>query len=139
MKDQNKELISQNIYRRTFNGSAVMLLVLFGILFFRTSICSQENNVKKEIVILTENNRDSTENTEQKNIIKQLTVSENLVNINSASVEELTALKGIGLKTAEKIVTYRIENGGFKSAEELMKVKGIGPSKYSAVKDLIDI
>lgn len=135
----SKERKTSDIYRRTFNGSAVLLLVLSAVLFLRTSVCSQQVNSGNEIHILTEDLHDSTENTDQKNIIKQLTVSKNLVNINSASVEELTGLKGIGLKTAEKIVRYRIENGGFKSAEELMKVKGIGPSKYSAVKDLIDI
>lgn len=139
MKEHKNETNTRDIYRRTFNGSAVLLIILTSILFFRTSICSQDGKPQKEIIILTEDMPNTTENTEQKNIIKQLTVSKNLVNINSASVEELTVLKGIGPKTAEKIVNYRIENGGFKTAEELMKVKGIGHSKYSAVKDLIDI
>jgi comEA protein len=139
MKENKNQTNSTDIYRRTFNGSAVLLIIMTSVLFFKTSICSQDGKQEKEIIILTEDIQDTTENTEQKNIIKQLTVSKNLVNINSASVEELTVLKGIGPKTAEKIVNYRIENGGFKSAEELMKVKGIGHSKYSAVKGLIDI
>ncbi|MBN2857732.1 MAG: helix-hairpin-helix domain-containing protein [Candidatus Delongbacteria bacterium] len=135
LKGKNKT----DIYRRTFNGSVFLLVILSVVLFSRTSLCSKQNDTLTDIVVITENLQDSSENTEQKNIIKQLTVSKNLVNINSASVEELTVLKGIGITTAEKIVRYRTENGGFKSAEDLMKVKGIGPSKFSAVKDLIDI
>ncbi|PJC85386.1 transporter [Vibrio sp. HA2012] len=49
------------------------------------------------------------------------------VNINTAPAEELsTLLLGIGLKKAQSIVDYRTENGPFKSADELQKVKGIG-------------
>ena len=49
------------------------------------------------------------------------------VNINTAPAEELsTLLIGIGLKKAERIVEYRTENGDFKAAEDLQKVKGIG-------------
>ena len=49
------------------------------------------------------------------------------VNINAANVEELTQLKRIGPKYAEKIVAYREANGPFKSADELVNVPGIGP------------
>ena len=47
------------------------------------------------------------------------------VDINSASVKELTSLKGIGTKKAEAIVMYRKANC-FKSVDEIVKVKGIG-------------
>jgi len=48
------------------------------------------------------------------------------VNINSASVKELTALDGVGHKLAEKIVEYRDAHGPFKKAEDLRKVEGVG-------------
>jgi competence protein ComEA len=48
------------------------------------------------------------------------------VNINSASVKELTALEGVGPKLAEKIVQYRDAHGPFKKAEDLRKVEGVG-------------
>lgn len=48
------------------------------------------------------------------------------ININEASVTQLTMLPGIGIKTAEAIQTYA-KSHGFKSAGELEKVKGIGP------------
>jgi competence protein ComEA len=49
------------------------------------------------------------------------------VNINTASAEELTQLKGVGHQYAERIVQYREEHGPFSTAEDMMKVPGIGP------------
>ena len=49
------------------------------------------------------------------------------ININTASAAELTQLKGIGAKRAEKIVQDREKNGRFASVDDLTRVKGIGP------------
>jgi len=57
-----------------------------------------------------------------------------LININTASAEELATLKGIGDKTAQAIVAYRQKNGPFKSIEDLKNVKGIGDKKFEAIK-----
>lgn len=62
-----------------------------------------------------------------------------LININSATIEELTSLPGIGEATANKIITYRKENGKFTSIEDLKNVPGIGNSKFEELKDLITI
>lgn len=56
------------------------------------------------------------------------------VNLNSASVDELTSLDGIGPKTAQKIIDYREEHGGFANVEELLDVPGIGPAKFDQIK-----
>ena len=48
------------------------------------------------------------------------------VDINHADTKELTILKGIGVKTAQKIVDYRTKHGCFGSIEDIVKVKGIG-------------
>lgn len=50
------------------------------------------------------------------------------LDVNTASVEELTKLKGIGAKKAQAIVDYRTQNTCFKTLDELQKVKGIGES-----------
>ncbi len=60
-----------------------------------------------------------------------------LVNINTASVEELQSLSGVGQATAEAIVEDRKNNGPFKSPEDLMRVSGIGEKKFAKVKDHI--
>lgn len=61
------------------------------------------------------------------------------VNINSASVEELSSLKGIGQVKAEAIVKYREANGDFKSIDELTKVKGIGEKTVEKLKDDVSV
>lgn len=59
------------------------------------------------------------------------------ISINSASAAELTELPGVGEATASAIVAHREANGPFTAVEQLMDVKGIGPAKFDAVKDLI--
>jgi competence protein ComEA len=61
------------------------------------------------------------------------------VNINKASVEELTSLKGIGPNYAQKIVDYRKKVGEFKKAEDITNVPGIGQKTWEANKDKITI
>lgn len=60
----------------------------------------------------------------------------NLVNINTASKEELLELPGIGEVTAEKIINYR-DNNNFTKIEDLKNVNGIGTATYNKLKDLI--
>lgn len=61
------------------------------------------------------------------------------VNINTASVEELDLLPGIGPTAAKNIVEYRVENGLFVFLEDIQKVTGIGPLTYERIKDLITL
>ncbi len=61
------------------------------------------------------------------------------VNINTATVEELMSLKGIGKKKAKSIVEYREEIGSFATIDELKGVKGIGDKIFSKIKDHIVI
>ncbi|CDZ74833.1 competence protein [Peptoniphilus sp. ING2-D1G] len=58
------------------------------------------------------------------------------ININTADVNELQNLPGIGPKTAEKIIKYR-ENKSFSKIEDIMNVGGIGEKKFNEIKDYI--
>lgn len=60
-----------------------------------------------------------------------------LVNINTAGVEGLCTLPGIGEAKAHAIISYREQNGGYEAIEDIMKVPGIKESAYSQIKDLI--
>jgi competence protein ComEA len=62
-----------------------------------------------------------------------------IVNINRASVTELDALPGVGPSTAQAIVDYRTTNGPFGSPEDLLNVKGIGPAKFDAIRKLVGV
>jgi competence protein ComEA len=61
------------------------------------------------------------------------------INLNKATAAELSQLKGIGMKYAEKIVEFRDKNGPFKQVEDLLKVQGIGPKTLKKNKDRITI
>ena len=63
--------------------------------------------------------------------------SQELVNINTASLEELDALPGIGPTTAQKIIDYREQNGPFSAIEDIMNVSGIGPATFEDIQNLI--
>ncbi|MEU2199056.1 ComEA family DNA-binding protein [Isoptericola sp. NPDC019482] len=61
------------------------------------------------------------------------------VNLNSAGAADLEVLPGIGPALAERIVTWRDENGPFTSVDELDEVSGIGPSVLGQVRDLVTL
>ena len=62
-----------------------------------------------------------------------------LVNINTATKNQLKNLEGIGDSTAQKIIDYRTQNGQFNKIEDIKKVSGIGESKYQQIKDNISV
>ena len=70
---------------------------------------------------------------------KDTTGKSSTVNLNTATLEELTSLPGIGESTAQKIIDYRKQNGKFKVIEDLKNVSGIGESKFDNIKDKITV
>jgi comEA protein len=61
------------------------------------------------------------------------------VNINTASVEQLTALPGVGPALASRIVEHRQKAGSFKSPAELMNVKGIGEKNFNKIQGYLTV
>lgn len=121
-----------------------------------TSISNEadEKNIKPEynIDVALENNESVIEKEENKTteVVKpndnndvvindEGTSTNKLVNINTAGVKELSTLTGIGKAKAQKIIDYREANRGFKSIDEIMKVKGIGKATYEKFKENITI
>ena len=59
------------------------------------------------------------------------------INLNTATVTELMQLPRIGQRTAERIIAFRKQHGGFQRPEELMNVKGIGEKSYAKLKPFL--
>ncbi|HCP31875.1 TPA: hypothetical protein DIT45_01270 [Candidatus Acetothermia bacterium] len=62
-----------------------------------------------------------------------------MVNLNTASAEELTSLRGIGEVLAARIVAYREEHGPFQTLDDLMQVSGIGSKVVEEIRDLVTL
>jgi comEA protein len=87
--------------------------------------------------------RNKTEGSNSIGIVKtnetNTTLSELEININTAGIDELQKLKGIGATYAQRIIDYRLENGEFKEVEELLNVKGIGEKRLQDIKAFIKL
>jgi len=62
-----------------------------------------------------------------------------VINLNSATAVQLADLPGIGVRTAELVVQYRVKNGPFKKIEEIMNVRGVGEKSFLRIKDRITV
>lgn len=97
--------------------------------------------LKDEDCIVIYKNGESTEGVENP-VVKEDTLKENKngkVNINTADVEKLKTLQGIGDSKAKLIIEYREKNGSFKNVDELLNVDGIGSKTLEKLRDNIDI
>lgn len=100
---------------------------------------------KKEITTMVTTNKIACncETIEVNNCIDKNNISDNnsnnKININTATLDELLTLKGIGQSKAEAIIKYREENGNFNTIEDIQKVSGLGGTIYSKIKDYITV
>lgn len=99
------------------------LIILYNV--FYIPMLPNADIIKKEVVI-----QDAEE---EKNKFS------GAVDINSAGIEELKKIPGVGESTAKKIIDYREENGGFSTKEEIINVSGIGKKKFESMKDYITV
>ena len=115
-------------------------VILIAIFLYCISYNLIDGVLNKEEVLVSESSSRSETivNTESVQItnkaIKSPENSDGLININTATKEELMLLEGIGEKTAESIIRTRENMGGFKEPEEIMAVEGIGVKTYEKIK-----
>ena len=101
---------------------------------------SNVNRAKKlqdhELVCIASKNESASasQNESQNNNIEN-----KKININTATLEELKTIKGIGDAKAKSIIEYRDKNGGFKKIEDIKNITGIGEKMFEKIKDQIDI
>ena len=126
-------------------AAAVSAALLLGgaILWFKDDISqkiSDDDMIKMRPVIITQGKLDDItadmlSDTSAVSASPGIT-AEGLVNINTATLDELKTLNGIGDVIAERIIEYRSSNA-FKSKEDVMSVNGIGKAVYEKIKDHI--
>ena len=100
---------------------------------------NNENMIDESYVTSSSGGVSSKEDTNSTQGSSSTSTSNEKVNINTATQEELDTLPGIGPSIASKIIDYREQNGKFNSIEEIKEVSGIGDAKYEKIKDSITI
>ncbi len=134
------------LYRYRFYLGVFLILVISGgiwIVLKDNNQINKTNNANREIAELRQQNEIFREQLSE--ISKQVASesdsleNQNLINLNSASEQELDTLPNIGPARAEDIINYRDTRGGFKTIEEIKDIKGIGDKSFEDLKDLITV
>lgn len=100
-----------------------------------TSNINRAKKLQNHELIIVLNKNDENNNVTVFN--ENSSYSNNLININSADINELKKITGIGDVKAQSIINYREKNGGFKSIDEIKNVDGIGEKTFEKIKEEI--
>lgn len=95
--------------------------------------------LKDEDYIFVNSKNTVVNSASQGRAVSGTSTSEEKININAATKEELKTIPGVGDVTSQKIIDYREKNGDFKTIEDLKKIGGFGDKSLEKVKDKIDI
>ena len=156
--DIKGEIVNPGVYELTDKNNVNDAINMAGGLTKNsdTSNINLSKKLKDEMVIIVyskkeiENMEKSNENTcepcnnacitsEDENSKLTNKESKSIINLNTATKEELLTLDGIGESKANAIIDYRNKNGPFKNVEEIKNVSGIGESAYEKLKDNIEV
>jgi competence protein ComEA len=96
---------------------------------------------RERIVVLSVNDQRSPGWDENNNVIRRMDINDGVaddrVNINTAGIDELVKLPGIGETIAQRIIDHRDIIGMYRSIEQLMEVQGIGEAKFNDIRELV--
>ncbi len=136
------EVRKPNVYTLSENSIIKDLIEMAGGLTDNADL-SNINRAKKlqdhELVYIA--NKNDTSSKEAENVNSNITSQESSnkkININSATLEELKTLNGVGDSKAKSIIEYREQNGSFKSIEDIKNVTGIGEKMFERIKEQIE-
>lgn len=132
-KEQSATKLESVVEKHYLRGVAfLIILILAGTVFWGLRRISPTLFLGKPDFI-TVPNEDLSNSTSSESVKEK----PKLLNINTASIEELQTLPSIGPQTARKIIEYREAQGDFKSVDSLTEVKGIGEKTLEKVRHYI--
>ena len=162
--DIKGEINNPGIYKVSVNSRVIDVIHLAGELTENadTSVINLSKKVSDEMVIIIYSKEEVNDFKKTKEIEKQVeekciqkdedsiinnacissdsTINNNSkISINTASLDELKNLDGIGEKKAKDIISYREKNGPFEKIEDIMKVNGIGEASFAQIKENITV
>ena len=113
----------------------IMFAILIGYNAFFVPPVSENIQISGDIV----KNQDTSDEENKKEDTENEKNKSGLININTASKDELTELTGVGPKIAERIIEYRKSVGRFTKTEEIKNVTGIGDKTFESIRDYITV
>lgn len=144
-------------YRITI-GVALLIIIALGILFLfwgdkiikntgnnqdanEANLEAKITELENKVSVLEQNSSSSvsSQNSNTDEPQQETSNQSEKININTASIEELDKLPGVGVTRAQLIIDYRGSHGNFKTISEIQNIKGIGPATYEKMKDMITI
>lgn len=128
-KDQIKEAKKTELISTEANGSCICPKISNDACINNNKSNNKESNTSKN---------SNTKSTNQEKKEEEATTN-GLININTATKEELQTVSGIGESKAQAIIDYREEHGNFNTIEDILNVSGIGESIYEKIKDHITV
>jgi len=138
------EVKKPDVYTLNENAIVKELIEVAGGLTENADL-SNINRAKKlqnhELVYIANKNditREGINTNSELNTSNSQGISNNIVNINTATIEQLKTLDGIGDSKAKSIIEYREQNGGFKLKEDIKNVTGIGEKMFEKIKEQIE-
>ena len=126
-----KKAVKNNAMKEKYKFLAVVLFFLFSGILYSHSFHNGTLDMGREITVEEIGAAKETASSAEELLGK--------VNINTASLEELTLLSGIGEGRAAEIIRYREENETFAQIEDIMQVSGIGEKTFEEIKDKITV
>lgn len=136
------EVVSPDVYEISEGSIIRDLITKAGGLTNEANIdkINRADKLRDNQLIVIPNKNDLSNANTNINISKEGNTSEDgIININTASLEELQKINGVGEIKAKSIINYREKNGGFKSIDEMKNIEGIGDKTFEKMKDQITI
>jgi len=123
------------VKRAVFPLLSLVFLIVCAVLVY----AARESAPSYVDIISTLDERESSRTTGAQSPASQTAEKAALVNINTADLDELMSLHGIGAVIGQRIIDYREDSGAFAVVEELMEVRGIGAAVFERIKDSITV